>query len=141
MCFPDNCIRGIKSGAFLTDDGRVGASLFFFEERYTRVDGWTEQSINWEDDDHAIEFTLNQRKETGEKQFKAGVVVIPRNGIDRVRKLPGVIDKLSYERQRLDDNPYHGNMLLQANVRKPTMKLIGAALALAVSRIIPQQAD
>ena len=137
MSFPDNCIKGIPSKDFLIDDGPVAPHLFYFKE-HARHDGWVEQSINWEDDDSAIGFTLNQRKENGERQFKAGVVIVPRDEIDRLNRRPAVNSILSYERRPLKNNPYHGNILLRVNVPKPTMKMIAAGLALAVSRIIPQ---
>jgi len=139
MSFPDNCIKGIPNSDFLLADGSAASHLFYFKKEQARVDGWIEQSINWEDDDSAVEFTLNQRKENGEKQFKAGVAIVPRNEIDRLGRLP-TVDKgiLSYERQCLENNHYHGNILLQTNVPKPTMKKIAAGLALAVSKIVPQ---
>lgn len=138
MSFPDNCIRGIISEDFLVDDETTGAHFFFFKEE---DDGWVEQSINWEDDDSVIGFTLNQRKENGEIKFKVGVVIIPRGAIDRLSKLPNVVGKISYERQSLKDNPYHGNILLKENVPKHTMKMIAAGLALAVANIVRQNQD
>ena len=98
-----------------------------------------EQSINWEDDESATEFTLNQRRDDGELQFKTGVAIIPRAEVDRLNRQPTVSGILSYERQTLEDNPYHGNILLRSDVPKPTMKKIAAGLALAVSQFIPRQ--
>jgi len=137
MSFPDNSIRGIPDKSFMTNDS-FGSHLFYFKKEHTRDDGWIEQSINWEDDDSAIEFTLNQRKENGQKQFKVGVLIIPRDEIDRLKRRPTVSGILSYERQYLENNPYHGNILLQSNVPKPIMKRMAAGLALAVSIFIPQ---
>lgn len=138
MSYPDNCIRGIPDDTFLTDDGTVGSHLFYFNLCTDRSNGWVEQSVNWEDDDTVIEFTLNQRKADGAFQFRAGAAVIPRQEIDRLNSRPTVKGLLSYERQPIQDNPYHGNILLRANTSKPTMKLIAAGLALAVSRIVPR---
>ena len=46
-----------------------------------------EQSINWEDDDSVIEFTLNQRRTSdNDLQFKAGVVILSRSKIDELNK-------------------------------------------------------
>lgn len=136
MPFPDNCIRGIPNASFIVEDGSVGSHLFHFKDEHHRDDGWIEQSINWEDDEKAIEFTLNQKKEDGDVQFQAGVVIIPREEIDRLNRRPTVNGVLSYERQPLENNPYHGNILLSENVPKHTMKKLAAGLALAVSRII-----
>jgi hypothetical protein len=138
MNFPDNCIRGIPNDSFLNQDGSVGAHLFHFTGP-DRDDGWIEQSINWEDDNSVIEFTLAQKKADGDVQFKTGVVVIPREEIDRLNYRPTVKGLLSYERQPIQGNPFHGNILLRAGTSKPTMKLIAAGLALAIERVIPHQ--
>lgn len=142
MSFPDNCVRGIPNRKdFLNDDGTVRSHLFRFKEGIAGVDGWDELSINWEDDDCVIEFTLSQRKADGGFQFKGGAVVIPRPEVDRLNNRPTIKGCLSYERQPLCDNPYHGNVLLRANTSKPTRRLIEAGFALAVSRIVPHKCD
>ena len=141
MGHPTNCIKGIPNDDFLDEDGTPAPHLFYFKDEHVRSDGWKEQSINWEDDESVIEFSLNQRKEDGSVQFKAGVTIIPRNELDRLNNRPTIRGVLSYERQPLDNNPHHGNILLQANVSKPAMKKIAAGLALAVSRVILQEQD
>jgi len=137
MGFPKNCIRGIPDASYLPD-GIVGSHLFYFD-RPDRGDGWKDQSINWQDDDSAIEFTLNQRKENGQLHFRAGAVILPRLEIDRLNRRPSVNGVLSYERQPLHNNRYHGNILLRSNVPKHQMKQIAAGLALAVSETVSQQ--
>ena len=132
--YPDTCIRGIPNNSFLTEDGSIGTHLFYFKNEHSRDDGWTEQSINWEDDTSVIEFTLNQEKEDGELQFKAGAVLIPREEIDRLKNRPTVSGLISYERQPLENNPYHGNILLQARLPKPTMRKIAAGSSFSCVR-------
>ena len=134
MNYPKNSIKGIPNNDFLIEGRTVAPHLFHFEQ--TRDDGGLEQSINWEDDESVIGFTLNQRKENGDLQFRAGVAILPCSEIDRLNKRPAIRGLLSYERNPLDDNPYHGNLLLQANVPKPIMRLIASGLALAISDII-----
>jgi hypothetical protein len=141
MPFPENCIRGIPNKTFLYDDETVAAHLFDFKQRDARDDGLTEQSINWEDDTQAVEFTLSQTKEDGDRQFKAGVAIVPRSEIDRINKLPGIGGDLSYERQPLAGNPYHGNLLLPTDTSKKKMRMIAGSLALAVSTIMSQGRD
>lgn len=141
MPFPDKCIRGIPNSSFVVEDGSIGSHLFHFKNEHRREDGWIEQSINREDDENAIEFTLNQKKEDGRVQFMAGVVLIPREEIDRLNRRPTVNGVLSYERQPLENNPCHGNILLSENVPKHTMKKLAAGLALAVSKIILPQVE
>jgi len=136
--FPGNCIKGIPNDSFLIDSRTVAPHLFHFKEEHARQDGWLEQSVNWEDDDLAVEFTLDQTKESGERQFKGGVAVLSRCEIDRLNRRPAVNGILSYDRQPSRDNPYHGNILLRANVPKPTRKMVAAGLALAVSEVTLQ---
>jgi hypothetical protein len=138
MSFPDRCVKGIPNEAFVAPEGIVGAHLFYFKVEGARDDGWIEQSINWEDNETVIEFTLNQTRETGEIQFRVGVVTVPRERIDELNARPVYRDLMSYERQPLPDNPYHGNLLLRETVSKPMMKLLAAHLAMAASEVIPQ---
>jgi len=136
MSLPSNFIRGIPNATFLNEGGSVGAHLFYFDLTSDRDDGWIEQSINWEDDDSTIEFTMQQRKSDGELQFKTGVVVVPKDEIEKLNSRPTIKGLLSFERRELIDNPYHGNLLLRSITSRPTMKLIAAGIALAVERII-----
>ena len=136
MNFPDNGIKGIPNKEFVIDESTVGSHLFHFKQ--TRDDGFIEQSINWEDNGFVIDFTLSLEREDGNLQFNAGVAVLPRSEIDRLNRRPAIRGLLSYERSPLNDNPYHGNLLLQATVPKAKMRQIAAGLALAVSKIIPQ---
>ena len=139
MHYPENSIKGIPNNDFLIEGRNVASHLFHFEQ--TRDDGAVAQSINWEDGASVIDFTLNQRKENGELQFRAGVAIIPRSEIDRLCRLPTIGGLLSYERSPLEENPYHGNLLLQRDVPKQKMRQIAAGLALAISGIIAQSCD
>ena len=62
MCYPDNCIKGIPNQDFMLQNGTIGAHLFHFKQENIRDDNLIGQSINWEDDKDAINFTLNQKK-------------------------------------------------------------------------------
>lgn len=138
VSYPENCVRGIPNASYLNPDGSVGSHLFHFVQTTGRSDGWSEQSINWEDHDSVIEFTLQQTKEDGNLQFKGGAAIVPREEIERLNNQPTIKGLVSYERSPIQGNPFHGNILLRVNTSKPTMKLIAAGLALAVSKIIPQ---
>lgn len=139
MNYPKNSIKGLPNNDFLIEGRTVASHLFHFEQ--TRDDGGVEQSINWEDDESVIDFTLNQKKANGDLQFRAGVAILPRSEIDRLSKLPTISGLLSYERSPLDNNPYHGNLLLQANVPRAKMRQIAASLALAISGITTQNRE
>jgi hypothetical protein len=133
--YPNNCIKGIKNASFVVGE-KVGTHLFYFDGQ-ARQDGWIEQSINWEDDSGAIDFTLQQKKTDQTLRFKAGIAIIPRNEIDKIMLLPGSVDLLNYERQALPDNPYHGNILLKEGTPSHVMVQIAGSLALAVSETKP----
>ena len=136
MVYPNNCIRGIPHQDFLLDDGGVKSHLFYFDPKFNREDGWCKQSINWEDDNEAIDFTMNQRKETGELQFSAGVAILQRLELDRLKNRPTVKGIFKYERGELTLNKYHGNLLLKNDTTKTKMKQIAAGIALIISNII-----
>jgi len=109
-------------------------NLFLFElDKETNE--W-KQSINWEDDEGAVGFTLARKKDDGSFSYKCGVARIPRAEIDKIRNFPQVEGRLTYNRDVLDDNQYHGNLLLDQAVTKPVRGLIASSLALACSCII-----
>ena len=107
MNYPKNSIKGIPNNDFLIEGRTVASHLFDFKQ--IRDDRTVEQSINWEDDESVVDFTLNQRKENGDLQFRAGVAILPRSEIDRLSRLPTIRGLLSYERSPLDE----ANLLLQ----------------------------
>ncbi len=131
MEYPENCIRGVPNETFIRENFIIGSDLFYFKDRDSQEDGWTDLSINWQDDDLAIEFTMNQKKDgSDELQFKAGVVIVPRDEIDRIKNRYTRMNKLSYERVPLEENKYHGNLLLSNDmVKTPIMKQIAGIIA------------
>jgi len=135
MDYPENCLRGVPNSTYINANGLPTTHLFYFEDEDKRDDGWIEQSINWEDDNKAIELIFNQKKSNGEKQFKAGAAILIRERIDWVKKTAAANSLLSYERKPEDGNPYHGNLLLKNEVLNPIMKQIAAGLALAAVRV------
>lgn len=79
------------------------------------------------DDQYAIDFTLRQTKDDGSLQFKVGVAVLPRFELNKIRKRHA--DFFEYERARTENNIYHGNLLLKADIRKERKTMIRAKLA------------
>jgi hypothetical protein len=141
MTFPDNCIRGVPNNDFVIADGSVASHLFNpkRQNENQRDDGWNETSINWEDDGDAITFTLEIRKDDNTYQYEIGVVRIPRQEIDRINSHPTTIGLLSYERQPLMENPYHGNILFRQGIPTPKVRQLAASLATIASRIINRE--
>jgi hypothetical protein len=137
MDFPDNCLRGVRKQEFITPEGGVSSAVFHpdFRTSESRADGGAELSINWEDNETVLEFTINL-KSNGYYQFAYGAVRLPRQEIDHINRFPSSMDGLSYERAPLPDNPYHGNIVFRQDLSKPTVKMVAAALALASSKLL-----
>ena len=136
MPYPEYCLKGIKAKDCISDDGEIEAHLFEFKKRNDSED-WR-QSVNWQDDDLAIEFTLRQTKPDGTLLFKHGIVSVSRREIDRINSRPSINGVLSYERDQLPDNPYHGHLVLEARIPKRKMWKIAAILIIAREELIPQ---
>lgn len=139
--YPEELIRGIPNQQqFLDEENNPTANLFYFErDNPSRDDGYKEESICWRDDEGAVSILLNQRKEDGSLQFKAGLAIIPRLEIDRLKRNQAVKERLDYERREVDGNKYHGNLLLKKEVPGKIMRKIAAGIALSCSCVIPQQ--
>jgi hypothetical protein len=133
---PANSLRGISSSDLILQDGNVSGGLFTFQGTPGRGDGLIEESINWHDDDNALPFTLEQPRLDGTPQFKGGVAVIPTEKLAHICALPMVNGRLSYERAALDENPYHGNLLLHDETPKPTRRMISNVLAMHVTEVV-----
>ena len=141
MGYPYIILRGIYNKTFIDDDGYPTADLFYFVKRgeqEERKDGLLAESINWKDDEGALESLLTQKK-SGVIQFKAGAAVLSRIELDRLIKKPTVEGhSLAYEREPLLDNKYHGNLLLECTCTKRIMKRIAGAIATdCVTGVIP----
>ena len=136
MNYPENFLRGISNKTHVTPDGAISSAAFYFDQQHI-TDDWMEQSICWEDDDSVISLMMKQKKES-DIQFKAGVVRVPRGSISYINRLPMYRALLAYERKRLEDNPYHGNLLLKKDTNKGKMKIVAAMIAGHVSDFFSQ---
>ena len=134
--YPSNCIKGIPHNDFLLEGGFVRPDLFNFDSKHLREDGWIEQSINWEDNETVIEFTLKQVKRDGDIHFKVGVALIPTEDLDRLKRRLLYKDKIAYERKKLADNPYHGNILILNELPTHVKRAISATLMTSVSHVV-----
>ena len=134
--YPERFIKGIPHSN-LIHDGIADQELFAFHDRDIRADGWIEQSINWDDDEETISFTISQIKPNGEIHFKAGVALVLTEELERLKRRTTYRGKVDYERNEKDGNPYHGNLLVINTLSKPTRKAISAYLAV-VSEIVPR---
>ena len=139
MSYPDKFIRGVSNPCFIDPDGRASAEIFQFDN-VNRDDGFFESSINWYDDENALQLIMEQRKENDEQiyQFRYGAAVIERYDADRIMKNPLYMNVFGYERSELDNNKYHGNLLRKDNnLEKRIRNIIASSLALNV-QLIPR---
>ena len=135
--FPEEFWRGIANKDFVKD-GYVLPSAFQFDNDI-REDGFKELSINWNDDDEALKKILEQRKENGKIQFSVGAANL---NLSRVKQLLSMyIDRkqFSYERKELEDNEYHGNLLVLGTLDKQLRLMISSCLAVAADTSITYQ--
>jgi len=100
-----------------------------------RTDDWKEASINWVDDEDAVDFTFKQTKTSGELRFKAGIAILPRSELDKIKKSYKFIGNFDYERKEEENNKYHGNLLLKDTVSNPKRDIIRALLVFAAEII------
>lgn len=136
VLYPKEFLRGIPNKDFI-DNGHVLYTAFQFDDT-GREDGNREASINWLDDQEAINTALNQRKDNGKLQFPYGVAKIDLEFAKIILHNFSQVS-FSYERAPLDNNKYHGNLLLANSLSKQTRQMVMTGLALAAgTNIIPQ---
>lgn len=115
----------------ITIEGVVETTAFLPDKRTgdVRADGAQEVSVNWEDSDAVLAFTLAKRDQSAH-----GVARLPRTRIDDATReqLPGAV---RCERARLETNVYHGNLVYRGDLSNPVKKMIAAALALGSTLI------
>lgn len=142
--FPDFGLRGVKKRKEIVGDGLASASLFEPDSRTSeeREDGGEELSINWEDNEEVVLFTLEFRIRN-QRQYLHGVFRFPRNAIEIVNSFNTSINALMCERDPLpkteehEENPYHGNIVYIANLPGITRKRIIGTLAMTAEYIPP----
>jgi hypothetical protein len=136
--FPDNFLRGISDESCITPgETCLSGGAFEFDPNAEREDDLLESSICWEDDDTVVELMLKQKKEgLKEKvQFKVGVGVLSCDCINIINNSPGLKNILKYERKKLHDNPYHGNLLINNKTHKIKRRNLSGMLGSYVTRI------
>lgn len=129
--FPENFLRGFNMKDCFTSEHNIATAAFQFSDfTNNRSDNYHEASINWEDDKKAVTLLLEQKKEgTEEKMFKYGYARLPLNHVKMILK--SLIDKnyLAFERRPLENNPYHGNILIIGDIKKQEKTMIQNCLA------------
>ena len=139
--FPNLCIRGIQKAKHVHTDTDTVSSLLFIPDNRTRElrsDGGDETSINWEDNDSVLEFTLDSKDENNPTSlaFPHGAVKLPRKILDEVVNSPTTYDSIKYERQELPHNPFHGNIVFRAGLPNHTITMIANVFAYSCSKVL-----
>jgi hypothetical protein len=135
--YPDYYLRGITGKDVLDEEGIPTSSLFQFQLP-SRPDGFIEESINWYDDEGAVDTLLLQKK-NNEIQFKIGAVVLERKRIDDIIKSQGIKNRLAYERNHLPENQYHGNLLLSGELSRRKKNQIAGSISLFYMDVLPNK--
>jgi hypothetical protein len=138
MDYPEMYIKGIPNEQCFDEFGIPITNLYDFKENANRVknDNFKENSINWYDNDEAL-FQIFTQIKNEEVQFKEGAVILPRNEIDHLKVI--YRDIFDYERNELDGNPYHGNLLLKNHVKPATERVIRGAIAAHFHKILKRE--
>ena len=143
MEYPETFLRGVPNDKDFVYGVYPQTSLFRFETNPDREDdGYDELSINWEDDEKAVDLILCQQKKDKEGkpciQFDYGY---SRMRLSHVATMVSAHIKdgvFAYERRPVGaselnpENPYHGNLLFNRE-KKELKKLIQNALATLAS--------
>ena len=82
--FPENCVRGVVlSKHIVKETGGVSFEVFMPNTKTSEIreDQGEEVSINWEDDESVLEFTLNCRNDDGFFLFPNGAVKLKQKEI------------------------------------------------------------
>ncbi len=131
MSYPEDCIRGILKDNFVVNkqDCLYATAVLYQFCGTNRPDGMYEASINWCDDESAIEFTFGQKNNDETLKYDGGVAILQRSELDKIKKRYGQ-EQFNYERAFIPDNKYHGNLLLNSTMMTPTIKnMIRSVLA------------
>lgn len=150
--YPDLFIRGVSkdNAEFITEEGYVTQAAFAFDDYNAESrndDGFRELSINWLDDEGAIDILLNQvNLRKGGPQFQGGYCRISRFAL---LSLQDYINNghLAYERRPITadkekgimENPYHGNLLMHKDISNKSRTNLQIALAVLAGSVIRRQ--
>lgn len=131
--YPETFLRGLQDNS-VSDSGYVISEAFKFNTNKERtVDDRLELSVNWEDNNEAVDILLSQTKEgkDGKEhlQFKRGFSRLHLREVKQILK--ALVDKndFGYERRPLESNPYHGNLLQNPNLKPAEVRLLSNSLA------------
>ena len=133
--YPNSFYRGISEKYY--KDGYLLPESFHIDTETGRDDEYTEISITWNDEPDSFQVIasqLNQR--TGLIQFPAGIAEIQKNEFEDRMRPHLIVKNMAYERAPIENNKYHGNILLKASLDKTMRTMIKSQLALLAQACI-----
>ena len=146
--YPEELLRGISCNneQFITPEGYPTQAVFRFDEyNPERKDGFRELSINWVDDEVAVDLLLKQiNPRNNQLQFQGGYCKIRKSSFNSMNVY---FDKghLNYERRPCEangansENKYHGNILMKDGLSKQAIINIQVTLAGLAGEVIPRE--
>ena len=137
MNVPDSCLRGLRKRDWVQEDGTVATEALMPDKNTgaERADGMIETSINWEDDEKAIEVLLTNRNGSA-----YGSARLETKHLQQAMKIPANVDMLSYERREENGNVYHGNILFSADAPPYRKRAVASFLAM-VCAFVPRRQE
>ena len=121
--YPDACLRALRKQEEFDEVGPTFSAFLPDKRTLEKRKVGQETSINWDDDDRALEFT---RK----KPNTLKVTRLMRQSLDELNKKPGSANSVFYDREELSDNKYHGNIVFRAHLDTGRVRMIASILAL-----------
>ena len=133
--YPNSFYRGITEQYY--KNGYLLPESFHIDKETGRRDGYDEISITWNDEANSFVVIASQLNErTGILQFPAGIAEIQKDEFEDRMRPHLIIKNISYERAPLENNKYHGNILLRADLDKTMRTMIKSQLALLAQSCI-----
>lgn len=133
--YPKSFYRGISEQNY--KDGYLLPETFHIDTETGRCDGFSEISITWNDKEDSFSVIASQLNErTGALQFPAGIAEIQKIEFEERMRPHLVVKNMAYERAPVENNKYHGNILLKANLDRTMRTMIKAQLALLAQACI-----
>ncbi len=130
MIYPEQFLRGVSTEDSIRDNAPLLMLFLDFQKNKKRDIPFIELSITWFENSEAMSVLRAQKKDNGEIQFKHGVVVLSTMQLEKCKKMPIIRGNLQYEKYHLDENIYHGNILIPENIEKLVRNHIASSIAL-----------
>lgn len=134
--YPDYAFRGLTDKNHINIEfNRILGEAFCFDGKHPNEDGYDELSINWDDDENSLDNLKIQKKANADTlKYGNGIVRIPTSKLKEMKnRYKGYF---TYERKPVENNDYHGNLLLNFDgMNKQMRRLISNELALNVDMV------